>query len=503
LRWTNSADLDFDRALVRFATDHAPTTRTGGSPVPNGHNGIFSNVPASVDSFVHTHLTNGVTYYYSIWSGDEVPNYSGYWDASATPEDTIPPGLVDYFTATAGEKQVLLKWKCPPDVDLKEVSIRYSTTSTPQTPTEGSPVENGSSGRFPATPAAVDSFMHTNLVPDVVYFYSIIALDQVGNYLSYTPAAAIPFDNTPPEIAISVFQNPYVTNHLDVYLIASEAVLDTSVVLAVGETDLVLEESDAEQHVWRGDYDLCCTGPLTIAGCARNISFLYGCKERSFSSSLLLASSGGMARSVDGQFELKMPGGAIERDAYVLVFESPGRVAGTGTVYEVTPAALELGDFVEIAISYSDTSSAAEHFCVASLDGERATPVDSYLDRSRGKVIAYVKRLGSYGLVWRPETVTPTYGEGEFKVLQNVPNPFVGTTSIGFEVALTGRVRIDIVGVDGRVVRTLLDDAVTPGKHSVDWDGCDDGGRTVAGGVYVCKAKFGSETITHKLVHMR
>lgn len=503
LRWTNPDDTDFDHALIRFATDHAPSNRTQGSPVPNGNNGMFLNAPASVDSFVHTQLTNGVTYYYSIWCGDEVPNYSGYWDAIATPEDITPPGLVDYFTATAGERQVMLRWKNPPDADLKEVSIRYSTTSTPQTPTQGSPVENGSNGKFPATPAAVDSFVHTNLVPDVAYFYSVIALDQAGNYLSYTPASAIPFDNTPPEIAISVFQNPYLTNHLDVYLIASEAVLDTSVVLAVGETDLVLEESDADQYVWRGDYDLCCTGPLTIAGCARNISFLYGCKERGFSSSLLLASSGGMAWSVDGQFELSMAGGAIKRDAYVLVFESPGRVAGTGTVYEVTPSALELGGFVEIGIAYSDTSRAPEHFCVASLDGERATPVDSYLDRKKGRVIAYVDKLGAYGLLWRPDTATPAYGEGGFRVLQNIPNPFVGTTSIGFEVPLRGRVRIDIVGVDGRVVRTLLDDAVTPGKHSVGWDGRDDGGRTVAGGVYVCKARFGSETITHKLVHMR
>jgi hypothetical protein len=444
-----------------------------------------------------------VAYYYSIWCGDEVPNYSGYWDASATPEDTIPPGMPDYFTAAAGERQVLLRWKNPPDADLEEVQIRYSTAAYPTLPTAGIAVENGNGGHFAAVPAAADSFVHVDLAADVTYYYSLFAFDEAMNYLTYVSDLATPFDHTFPELAVSVFQNPYVTNHLDIYLIASEDVSDSSVVVTVGATEVEMMLNDEEQYVWRGDYDLCCTGELSIKGCARDLGLNRTCVTRDFSSSLLLASSGGMARSVDGQFELRMPGGVIERDAYVLVFKSVGEAAGTGTVYDVTPAGLELGDFVEIAIDYSDTSSAPEHFCVSSMDGERAAPVDSYLDRKTGRVIAYVDRLGSYGLLWRPDTATPAYGEGAFKVLQNIPNPFVGATSIGFEVPLTGRVRIDIVGVDGRVVRTLLDDAVKPGKHSIDWDGCDSGGRTVAGGVYVCKARFGSETITHKLVHMR
>jgi hypothetical protein len=503
LRWTNSSDTDFDHALIRFSTVSHPKNIAEGSPVPNGRSGVFANVPASVDSFVHTHLTNGVTYHYSIWSGDEVPNYSGYWDASAAPEDTIPPGTPDYFTAAAGDRKVTLLWKNPPDADLEEIAIRYSTSGYPTLPTAGSAVENGSGGIFPAVPAAVDSFVHDDLVAGVTYYYSAFEYDEAGNYLTYTSDLATPFDNTPPEVAVSVFQNPYLTGRLDIYLIASEPVSDSSVVVTVGETEVEMTANDADEYVWRGDYDLCCTGDLSIKGCARDIALNRTCATRDYSASLLLASSGGVARSADGQLELGVHGGVLGGDSYVLVGEVVDRPGAVVKAYEVSPAGLEITGFVEVAIAWPESASAPEHFSVAMLAGAEATPLDSYLDRGRGRVLAYADRLGSYGLIWRPDAVTPAYGETGLTVLQNTPNPFLGSTSVRFEIGSAGHVGIEIVGVDGRVVRTLFDEFTAPGSHTLDWDGRDDHGRVVAGGVYVCKARFGSETVTHKMVHMR
>jgi hypothetical protein len=314
---------------------------------------------------------------------------------------------------------------------------------------------------------------------------------------------ATPFDHTPPGVAVSVFQNPYLTSRLDIYLIASEPVSDSSVVVTVGGTEVEMTANDAEEYVWRGDYDLCCTGDLSIKGCARDIALNRTCATRGYSATLLLASSGGVALSGDGRFELGVRGGLIGHDAYVLVSELEKRPDAVLKAYEVSPSGLEIEGFVEVAIACPESASAPEHFCIATLAGAEATPLDSYLDTERGRVLAYVDRLGSYGLMWRPDAVTPAYGEGGLRALQNVPNPFVGSTSVRFEIGCAGRVGIEIVGVDGRVVRTLFDDFATPGRHAVDWDGRDDGGRVVAGGVYVCKARFGSETVTHKMVHMR
>ncbi|MFZ1947548.1 MAG: FlgD immunoglobulin-like domain containing protein, partial [bacterium] len=501
LNWQNPDDHDFDHAVIRFGTAHAPYSRSEGSPVPNDSNGIFHNVPGSSGIFVHTHLTNGVTYYYSIWSGDEMLNYSGFVDTSATPLDEIPPGQLDYFTAAAsGDRAVILRWKNPPDADLEEMLIRYSTSDYPTTPTEGVAIENGNDGRFAAVPAAVDSFVHTGLTAGVAYYYSGFALDEAGNYLSPKGDLATPVDNTPPGLALSVFQNPYVTNHLDLYLIGNEPLVDAEVEVEVNGVPVTMEVNDAVKYVYRGDYDLCCTGDLEIVGCAEDLASLESCDTLDFEVTVLLASSGGTARSRDGAFGFGLPAGAIATDAYFLVSEA--EVSGIKT-YDVSPAGLALAELAEVSVAYSDDVAQPEHLALARLEDGEMVPLDSYLDRERGRVLAYVSGPGTFGLVARPDVVTPTYGGGKFAILGNAPNPFVGSTGIEFDAGRTGKIVVEILSVDGRHVRTLSDDYVTPGRHSITWDGCDDSGHRVAGGVYLCRAGFGQERSNHKMVHLR
>jgi len=65
------------------------------------------------------------------------------------------------------------------------------------------------------------------------------------------------------------------------------------------------------------------------------------------------------------------------------------------------------------------------------------------------------------------------------------PNPFNPRTSIDFVVPVPGPLRLRIFDARGRLVRTLIDGAVTAGRHQMAWDGRDAVGRGVASGVYV------------------
>ena len=47
-------------------------------------------------------------------------------------------------------------------------------------------------------------------------------------------------------------------------------------------------------------------------------------------------------------------------------------------------------------------------------------------------------------------------------------------------------VRMDIVAMAGRVVRTLVSQGKAAGCHMVRWDGSDDAGIRVASGIYFC-----------------
>ena len=67
----------------------------------------------------------------------------------------------------------------------------------------------------------------------------------------------------------------------------------------------------------------------------------------------------------------------------------------------------------------------------------------------------------------------------------NYPNPFNPVTRIAFDVPSPGAVvELRIYDVSGRLVRTLVDGEVPPGRHSAEWDGTDRSGAAVASGVY-------------------
>ena len=71
------------------------------------------------------------------------------------------------------------------------------------------------------------------------------------------------------------------------------------------------------------------------------------------------------------------------------------------------------------------------------------------------------------------------------KLMQNHPNPFNPTTDIRYAMEAPGHVRLQVYSVTGELVRTLVnahhDEART---YRVTWDGRNDGGRSLASGIY-------------------
>jgi flagellar hook assembly protein FlgD len=88
-------------------------------------------------------------------------------------------------------------------------------------------------------------------------------------------------------------------------------------------------------------------------------------------------------------------------------------------------------------------------------------------------------------------------------VLQNVPNPFAGSTVISYEIPRAGKVYADVITIDGRLVNRLASGLMIPGRHEIVWDGRDANGGKVASGVYFYRVEFDQKTITKKMVHLR
>jgi len=82
---------------------------------------------------------------------------------------------------------------------------------------------------------------------------------------------------------------------------------------------------------------------------------------------------------------------------------------------------------------------------------------------------------------------------------QNYPNPFNPLTTISFALPQAARVHLAIYTVNGRLVRTLLNEERTAGNHSVTWLGRDDAGRSVATGTYFYQLRAGDFRQVRKL----
>jgi len=85
----------------------------------------------------------------------------------------------------------------------------------------------------------------------------------------------------------------------------------------------------------------------------------------------------------------------------------------------------------------------------------------------------------------------------------NAPNPFNPMTTISFELAVPGKVQLDVFDVRGRLVRRLMEDHLEAGRHDIVWNGRDDGRRDVASGVYFVRMNAASTQHLHKMMLVR
>ncbi len=91
----------------------------------------------------------------------------------------------------------------------------------------------------------------------------------------------------------------------------------------------------------------------------------------------------------------------------------------------------------------------------------------------------------------------------KFELVNNYPNPFNPSTAINFTVDTPQTIKLQIVDLRGRLVRTIVNKSYPAGRFSVLWNGLNDNGLRAASGMYVYRLAGEKQIQTRKMLLVR
>ena len=129
--------------------------------------------------------------------------------------------------------------------------------------------------------------------------------------------------------------------------------------------------------------------------------------------------------------------------------------------------------------------------------------IAAWEDTRNGGRNIYAQRVTAEGVV-APTTDVPPGAAVAVRIQPPRPNPTHGHVALVFTLADAGRVDVAILDVAGRLVRRVARNAgFGPGTHAVEWDGRDDAGRAMPGGVYLARFAAGGRVSESRIALVR
>jgi hypothetical protein len=99
--------------------------------------------------------------------------------------------------------------------------------------------------------------------------------------------------------------------------------------------------------------------------------------------------------------------------------------------------------------------------------------------------------------LWHEPTPSPVPLDGPARAIVTLmgasPNPFNPQTTLRFDLHHAASTHLAIYDLRGRLVRSLVDEELSPGAHETTWNGRDDTGAEVASGTYVARIDAGAQ----------
>lgn len=107
-------------------------------------------------------------------------------------------------------------------------------------------------------------------------------------------------------------------------------------------------------------------------------------------------------------------------------------------------------------------------------------------------------------LAYYTESVKVNASQAKYYILEpNTLKAFNPSTTIRFEIKNKNKVNLKIYNMLGQNICTLIDSHLKPGRYEMDWNGKDDFGREVAGGLYFYQILIDRYSETRRIALLR
>jgi len=90
-----------------------------------------------------------------------------------------------------------------------------------------------------------------------------------------------------------------------------------------------------------------------------------------------------------------------------------------------------------------------------------------------------------------------------FQLFSAYPNPFNPATNINYTVPSGTLFRIEIIDIQGNVIKTLIDDKISQGHGQIQWDGRDQSNIMMSSGIYFYRLSSSFFIETKKIILLR
>ncbi len=91
----------------------------------------------------------------------------------------------------------------------------------------------------------------------------------------------------------------------------------------------------------------------------------------------------------------------------------------------------------------------------------------------------------------------------KFLVHDNYPNPFNPITTIRYDLNVKENVKIKLIDIMGRTIKTDHYNGMLPGRHTYIWKGTNDLGKAVSTGIYFIQIDAGHESAMKKMLLLK